>query len=410
MLLYAVKKDETLADVAAKFNTTIKRLVADNGLITSMPLVEGQILSIVAPTSVYTASAGESAKYISRALSVDWLELLQNNHDLLTRDSTYNGQELVLQKEKRGADRIRTISSISPNIRREELLRALPFLSYASMRSCALRSDGSALCINDKEKEMKALAREYSVMPILEIRGARVRGEDWYRAIADYDSISRTASNIKHAVLSGGYGGLHLNLGELDTDYGEGFVELVATLRALFSDWGAVIFVSLPKTTVMNIDVELLGENCDYMIVSPNGLLDVLEIDDLTSLLSEVVDAQKLSVTFPMSATDCAMDNKGQCIRKEHLSSAQAIRLSVEKNAKTVFDETDCLSKYSYVDMEMGNAVEHRVSYQSPMSAFKLLELSKKYQAKLLSVCHADSFFDSFWSMMTSCCSIEKLI
>ena len=410
MHLYTVRKDETFADVAAKFNTTIKRIVVDNGLITSMPFVEGQILSIVEPTSVYTASNGESVRDIARSLSVDIIELLQNNHDLSLRGTAYNGQELVAQKKKKNTDQTKIISSISPKINHEELVRVLPFLTYASIRSCILRSDGSVFCINDNEKEMKALAREYSVMPILEVRGVRSKGEDWNRTIAGYDSISRTANNIKQSVLSGGYGGLHLNLGELDAEYTDGFIELVATLKALLSDWGTAVFVSLPKTAVMNTDVELLGENCDRMILSPSGLLDVLEIEDLIHLLSEVIDSQKLSVTFPMSAIDCAMDNKGKCIRKESLSSAQALRLSVEKNAKTVYDETDYLAKYAYVDMEMGKAVEHRVSYQSPMSAFKLLELAKKYKTNFISVCHANSFFDSFWSMMTSYCGIEKLI
>ena len=216
MIIYKVKEGESVFEVAAKFNTSIKRIAADNDLLPTMPLTEGQDLIITSPVSTYVVSLGDTVEKIVSDFSIDRETLLQNNPELLSNAGLYTGQELVIDGESSKFGKIKVMSSLKPNIDKKTASKILPYLTCLSIRSCALRSDGSLFMQNDGE--MRAIARENRVAPIMEIQPASMFDKNWWGVLSSYDMISRVANNVKQAALSNGYSGINLNFGEIPED------------------------------------------------------------------------------------------------------------------------------------------------------------------------------------------------
>ena len=364
MFLYSVSKGEAINEIAKKFDTTASKIIKDNDIIPSMPLVKGQTLVI------------------------------------------------TKEHEDREFGCVKTMASVKYNIEREALLRFLPYLTYLSIRSCYLRSDGSIFAQNDCA--VRHLAKENHVVPILEVLSANSLEGDWSECLSSYEFVYRIVNNVKQLTLSNGYGAVNLNLGYVPDEYFNEYVELVATLKTMLSDWNIKIFSTLGKESIIKSDLELLGDSADMITLFPKGrqsdIMDVLEIEDLYKLICEIVPKEKISMSFPMSALDNSYNSRGNCFRIEKLSSAQASRLACEKNADIVYDETNYLANFSYVDIEMGKPIEHRVCFQNLQSAYEIACMGKELCGGGVNVFNADKFYAPFWTMLSALYQIQKEI
>ena len=411
MILYTVKSGEGIVDIASRFETSVRRISVDNDVFVQMPLVEGQVLVITEPKITYTVMHGDTVDGILSGLSLDREELLQNNRDIVGNNKLYPGQELIIDKGEKKFGKVRVISSVRPDTDIASLERILPYLTYLSLRSCTLRSDGSLYMTEDDKA--KAVSREHKVMPMLEVLPVSMFRQDWLQVLSGYEILTRVAGNIKQMVLSHGYGGVNLNFGNIPSEYFENYVELVATLKNMLSPWGMEVICTVPKECVLSCDPELLGDAADIISLFPKGrdcdIMDVLEIEDLTRITNDVVESKKIAVCVPMSACDQSLRSDGHVFRSERLSSAQATRLALEKQAVNVYDETNCLAEYRYVDIEMGKPTEHRVIFENPESMYEILCLANEVGSNTLNVFNPDKYFAPFWTMLSSLYNIEKI-
>ena len=411
MIIYRVKEGESVFDVAAKFNTSVKRLAADNELVRTMPLTEGQDLLIMSPISTYVVSVGDTVEKIISDFSIDKEELLQNNPELSSNWNLHIGQELVINGEKSKFGKMKVMSSLKPNVDRNIAAKIMPYLTFASIRSCALRSDGSVFMQNDNE--IRALAKEHGVAPIMEIQPASMFDKSWWSVLSSYDMISRVANNVKQMTLSSGYRGVNLNFGNVPEEIFDSYVELVSTVKDMLSPWGVNVISTVPESTIISMDMELLADAADTLTIFPKNiyddLMDVLEIEDLTRLLSEVAESSQISLCLPMTAVDVSLGRGGEILRKEKLSSSQALRVAIEKQTPIIYDDTSCLAEYDYLDMERGSLVRHKVTYECLESLHEIVCMGKELGVGMLSVFNADKYYAPFWTMLASLYDIEKI-
>lgn len=410
MIIYKVRSGEDLVDVASKFGTGLKRITADNGMLFTVSPTEGQNLIITKPISTYTASGGDTADTIASVFGIDREKLLQRNPELLSGVEIKNGDEIVIESGEAELGKIKVMASLKPSTDSSAARKIMPYLTYLSIRCCGLRSDGSLYMQSDRE--LFALAGEHRVVPVLEIQKIDPHSESWWEVIGSVEGICRCAQNIKQAALSNGYGGINFNLGEIPLEAFDGYVELVSTVKAMVSPWDMPVISTVPETTVISSDVELLGDSVDEIALfpkSPGGdIIDVLEIEDLARLLIEVSGPDKISLCVPMSATDVALDRNGKGVREEKFSTAQATRLAMERRAAITYDETRCLSEYEYLDMEFGSLVTHKVEFQDLEGLHEILCMAKELGIDSLNVFNADKYYAPFWTMLASLCDIEK--
>ena len=362
MIIYKVKGDECLADVAQKFNLSIDKIASDNGIVAPLSLTEGQCL-------------------------------------------------VITNEENEIKEKIKVMSSIRPTVKTNIASKIMPHLTYVSLRSGALRRDGSLYLENDCE--IKSLAKEYRVLPILEVCPSfsfNARRCDEFYCV---DMTSRIAHNIKQAVLSNGYRGVNMNVGRIYDGEFEIYVELLSTLKAMLEAWDVKVFATVSEKSILSDDMELLGDAVDSIAAFPKtegeDLMDVLEIEDILKLLCEVTEPSKIALCVPMSAKDCRMATGVLSEKCYKFSTAQAVRLSMERHSTIVYDESSCLSQFDYFDMEFGRLVRHSVIFESLESLSEIVLMGRDAGVGMLNVFNADKYYVPFWKMLTSLYDIEKI-
>ena len=366
MIIYTVKPGEALSDVAEKFNLSINTLAADNGLIAPLSLTEGQCLLITSP------------------------------HD----------------DDRSKRERIKVMSSLKPSVDRGVVQKIMPDLTYASIRSCTLRRDGSLYLESDGG--IKALAREHGVLPILEICPSfsiNFGDQDGFFSV---DTTLRIANNVKQAVLSNGYRGVNMNISRIYNGNFEIYVELLECIKSMLEPRDVKVIATIPEIIILSEDMELLSEAVDHIAMFPKSenddLMDVLEIEDVLRLLCEVAEPSEIALCVPMNARDLRISCEGERVKCVKYSTAQAVRLSMERQSPITYDESSCLSQFDYFDMELGRLVRHSVTFESLESLREILLMGEDAGVGMLNIFNADKYYPPFWKMLELLYDIEKLL
>ena len=96
MMIYTVKKGDTLSSIARRNMTTAARLASDNSLTSPDALAVGQTLVIQKPLMTYIVGRGDTLSSIAEKFKVSVNELKRNNPALEGKESIYPGQELIV--------------------------------------------------------------------------------------------------------------------------------------------------------------------------------------------------------------------------------------------------------------------------------------------------------------------------
>ena len=343
MIIYTVKRGETESDVAKRFNISMQTLMGDNGLVSRLSITEGQ--------------------------------------NLLIRES--NDQRV---------GKIKAMASVKPQIKADTANEIMPHLTYASVRACFLRSDGSIIMQNDSD--VRELLKKHRVAPVLEVQRAVSVNDPWWDVVADVSSILRAAQNVKQAVLSNGYTGVNFNLGRIPSEAFEGYFEFIATVKEMLSPWEKIVVSSASEDTIITEDVEVLSDCADLLAIFPKSpghdIVDVLEIEDLLRLALDVTNPDKISLCVPMTAVDRVYSPDGKLIREEGLSTSQATRLAMERKAVISYDETRCLSEYDYLDLERGSIVRHSVELEDLEGLYEILCMGRELGVTAINIFNSD--------------------
>ena len=365
MIIYTVKSGEDLKDVARRFNISINEIMSDNDIVSPLNVTEGQLIFIPTPCN-----------------------------------------ELLKEKEK-----IKTITSVKPNLDEKIALRLVRDLTYISIRSGFLRRDGS-LCLENDGK-LKALARSAKALPILEISPSFIPSKHASEDFFSPDMTLRIAHNIKNAILSNGYRGINLNLRGIYSGKFDIYTELVSALKSMLCTWNIDVFATVDEKNILLDDIELRCDAVDFISIFPKSdgeeLADVLRIEDLLRILCEVSDPNKISLCLPMSANDCSMPLGENSRRCDKFSTAQAMRLAMECKASIFYDNATCLSQFEYFDMELGKLVKHNVVFESLESLQEIVFIGVESGVGIFNVFNADKYYTPFWKMLSELYDVEKL-
>ena len=365
MIIYTVKPGEALIDVAEKYNSSVNKIAVDNGLTAPLSLTEGQCLLIT--------SSHEDNRTKRKKISV--------------------------------------MSSFKPLVNRDVLKKIMPQLTYASIRSGMLRQDGSLHL--ESVGGVKALAKEYGALPVLEIYPSFPFNGDDQNGFFSVDMTLRISDNVKRAVLSNGYCGVNMNVAQIYKNNFEVYVELLASLRTMLEPWDIKLIASIPEKIILSEDMELLGEAVDYIAMLPQNtevdLMDIYEIEDVLKLLCEVADPSVIALCVPMNAMDLKITGESEREQYVKYSTAQAVRLSMERQSPITYDESTCLSQFDYLDMERGRLVRHNVTFESLESLREIVLMGSDTGVGMLNVFNADKYYPPFWKMLEHFYDIEKL-
>ena len=166
MIIHTVRDGESLREVAAEYEVSPLKLGAING-ISGTRLIPGEELLVLIPTRTANVRRGESLSSLARRFGVKESSLIAINPELFGTGSVYDGQPITV---KYGSARYGLGIGNGYFYRgasREQLMRALPYLSYVTVCSAVARRGGVSNIFDDSEAV--ALARAAGKLPLMRL-------------------------------------------------------------------------------------------------------------------------------------------------------------------------------------------------------------------------------------------------
>lgn len=214
MIIHTVKLGDTLTSIANEYGTNVERIAIDNYINPSLPLIIGQSLVIMIPTSVYTVEEGDTLFSISEKSGIGIYKLLQNNPVLNGMTEIYPGQTIVLSYTTPEYGDI-SVGGFAYTYISDELLRkTLPYMTYLSVFSYGLNPDGT-LVVPEGEERLIYIAKEYGAVPLLVLTSLTSQGvfsSELINLILSNNLLTdKVIGSVKEAVLNKGYGGVDMD-------------------------------------------------------------------------------------------------------------------------------------------------------------------------------------------------------
>ena len=271
MIIYTVQENETLAEIAKKYEISEKILSELNGIDENTPLSTGQSLIISYPKIVHTVQPGESLWSIAANYSVTVMELWRNNPSLNGKSSIFTSQTLVVQYDESKIGDFNVTAYVYTFVNRDILRRTLPYLTFLAIFGYGIRPDGSLVTPENArfpgDMELVSLAREYGVRPMLVLTSLGDDGtfstETVSAVLSDEAAKSRLIANIIETMDEKGYDTLNVDFEYIAPSDRENYTNFTKMLADELHKYGYLLDVSLaPKNSATQTG--LLYEAIDY--------------------------------------------------------------------------------------------------------------------------------------------------
>ncbi|MDO4582458.1 MAG: glycosyl hydrolase family 18 protein [Bacillota bacterium] len=423
MLIYIVQAGDTLDTIAAAYQTTTARLIADNGLGDPAQLNVGQALLLLFPASTYTVQAGDSLRSIAAAYGSSVRQLLRNNPQLAGEADIVPGQELTLAYTQPRLGELLVNAYCYPNIDRALLRFVLPYLSSLSIFTAGFTSAAELLPLDDAG--LVAAARQYRVAPVMVLSpmdGADSFNNALISAVLPEAALRQLLiSNILRQLGERGYNGLDLDFEYVAVADREAYSAFAAELGERLRADGYTLNIDLaPKTydgqpglLYEGQDYAALGAAADTLLLMtyeygytygpPMAVAPLPEITRVLDYALTRIPAAKLLLGIPNYGYDWPLPYVQGRTRATSISNQRALELAWRYSQAIEFDGQAQAPHFDYTD-EQG--VVHSVWFEDARSIRAKLELAFDRGIRGVSYWTADRPFTQNWLLLNALAAI----
>ncbi len=432
MTIYTVKPGDSVYSIARDAGVPPSRIITDNLLTEPGELVVGEDLVITYPNQTYTVKGGDSLSTIADKYGVSLNELYRNNPVLDGSPAVFPGQTLNISYAAPPLGELSTNGYVYPYVDKTTLRRTLPYLTYLSIFTYGIRTDGTLVEPTGGDRELIAMAKEYEVTPVMMLSSLTSDGtfsnELSTRVISDPALRDKVAKETVQTASARGYGGIDLDFEYISGSLADEYADFVGRIKAYAGD-GVKIFVSLaPKYSAEQKgllyeghDYRSLGEAADFsnlmtyewgysycpaMAVSP--LPQVRRVIEYA--LTEI-PANKLQLGMPNYGYNWTLPYIRGESRAPSLSNTEAVALARRKNAAIQYDGASEAPFFTYYDRPAAepDAVMHEVWFENARSVDAMLRLIPEYGISGVNVWTVMKYFPALWTVLNSLFTIKKL-
>lgn len=431
MILYTVKRGDSLYSIARRYGTDVETLTRDNGLARPEALSVGEILVIPEPKSVYTVREGDTLYSVAQQFGVSVGELWRNNPFLGGGRTLPVGARLTVVGEEPLQDREISLNTyVYPSVDRVALRTILPYLTYLTVLGYGMEEDGT-LIEPQNDGEIVELAREYGVAPILQIAGVGSDGAFSGALAAHVLSNEQTASTllseIETLLSEKRYRGVEMDLEGLPAEYGEVYAAWIDALRTRLAPSGRTVFVSLaPRNTETDADwyggvqdVRRLGEVTDgatlsaygwgYALGDPMAVSPLPEVREAVSYVGERMPPAQVMLGLSQYGYHWTLPFIEGESRARPIDHAESMALAREKRAAITYDETARAPYIRWFEREGGRAREHMAWFENAQSLTDRLALVEEYGLGGVSVWNGMRYTPWLWQQLAHAYPIRKI-
>lgn len=419
MMIYTVKKGDTLSSIARRNMTTPMRLAADNSLTTPDTLAVGQTLVIQEPTMTYIVGRNDTLGDISERFGVSINELKRNNPMLMGRDTIYPGQEIIISLDTEKLGNITVNGYAYTNIDRDILMRALPYLTYLSVFNYGIADDGNIVIPNGDE-EIISIAKGQGVAPVLVLSTINERGvfdsDTAVRVLSDMDFQNIVINNLAETAADKGYYAIDIDFEYIPGEYAEEYANFIAAIREKVAPMGMKVFAALsPKVRAdqegllyEGHDYGLVGEAADSVLLmtyewgytyGPNMAVAPLnKVEEVVRYAVSEIPPDKLLMGIPNYGYDFKLPFVRGESQAQSIGNQAAVELAREKGADIQYDTVAQAPFFRYTE----DGVVHEVWFEDARSVNASLSLAQQFALTGVGYWNVMRYFAQNWAVLNS--------
>lgn len=425
MIIYTVKRGDTLYQIANRFGTTVDQLVYDNQIANPLRLVPGQALVIVSDNLSHRVVRGDSLYSIAQRYGTTVAALRGANPWIGSNNLIFPGQTILIpqsSRDLRGID----VNGFTISITNQTLNETLPSLSHISPFSYQVTAEGSLVPLNDTGTI--AAARAASVAPMMCITNTKVGGgfssDIAHAVLTNQAAQDAMIANIFRVLRDKNYYGLIIDFEYIFPFDRESYNQFLRRIAAELHAQGYILATALaPKISADQIgtlyeahDYPVHGEVADLVIIMTyewgylyGPAMAVSPIGPVRQVLDYAVSE------IPAGKIMMGMANYGydwtlpfvQGTPAKVLTNVGAVRLASQVGAEIRYDETQQSPFFNYYD---ANGRRHEVWFDDARSYQARLALVDEYRLAGISFWTIDNLFRQGLLVLQDMYRINKVI
>jgi len=277
MIIHVVQQGETIDSIAQMYGIDEDRLIKENGLADQNKLAVGQTILIVHAKQVHTVKEGDTLQSIADQYGITLIQLLRNNSYLLDREFIYPGEMIVIDFEDEKITKIATNGYVFPYVEPKILEKNLLYMTYLSIYSYTISSNGKLNDIDDAN--IISMAKSYGVAPIMvisNIKEADYEDKELAHNILNNQEIKNNLiENALSVLKKKGYYAVNVNIPYVQTADINLFIEFTLEFAERLHKEGFKAFITItPKTFELHpgkvheeVDYSRIGQNIDGLVL-----------------------------------------------------------------------------------------------------------------------------------------------
>ncbi len=388
MFFHFVKKGDSLYKLSKYYGVSIKQLVDDNDLSSPKDLAVGQCLIIRLKNHSYRPKRGETIQDIANKNFISINKLLNDNPSL-SNVKTFNGDEKVLiDYDLDEKFNLRVNGYCYTDIKEKPLTDALDSLTYLSIFSYRVNSDGSLNSITDEKLIDQAL--KYNVAPLMVITNTKANGgfdsDLVSKLLSSNDSQEKLLSSIEKTLKDKNYYGLNIDFEYVNPKDKDNFRIFVNRVKNRIKPNNYDLSIALApkiKSDQKGVlyeahDYEALGRLVDRVIIMTyewgytyGPAMAVAPLDKVRQVIEyakTVIESRKIYMGIPNYGYDFTLPYDKTKAAKS-IGNKEAVELAIKEGAEIKFDD---VSETPYFNYKKDN-VMHNVHFEDPCSLSRKL-------------------------------------
>ena len=423
MIIYTAVSGDTLYSIARRFGLTVGELERFNGFTNPDNLSIGQDVLIPVDESNHIVSRGESLYSIAIEYGTTVEEIIAVNPNLQPPYTIYPNMELLIPKSNAQKRTVEINGYAYPSINEQVLNSTLPFLSYLSIFSHSVNSDGTLNSLDDSR--LIEAAKRADVKPVMVItntvEGGGFRSEITNSVLNSNDIRQTLINNIVSTARSKGYGGVDVDFEYIYPDDREKYNEFLELLGTALDRYNLTLSTAVaPKikadqqgTLYEAHDYSFHGKTVDRVIIMtyewgylygpPMAVAPINEVRKVLSYAVTEIPPQKILMGVPNYGYDWTLPfEQGRPARI--LSINNALNLAAEVGAEIQFNNTSKAPFFEYTR----DGIRHIVWFENPRSLKAKAELITNFNLKGLSIWTVNQFYLQMWRVFDDMFNIRK--
>jgi spore germination protein len=373
---------------------------------------------------IHVVNEGDSLYKIGELYHVNYKKIANDNKIPLDKDLIVGQTIVVLTSEIEKLRQIEVNGYAYPNIKIDILAESLSYLTYLSIFSYQIKSDGSLNIINDEK--LINLSNVYDVEPVMSITniGSQSRFDsNLASTILNNDNIqNKLIFNTLNIMLRKGYRGLNIDFEYIYPTDKEAYIKFLTRIKTVIKRYNYFLTVSVaPKTSDEQKgllyeahDYKRIGIIADKIIIMTYewgfsggpamAVAPITKVEDVLIYAVSRIPSYKILMGIPNYGYDWTLPYK-EGDKAESISNLEAVEMAGKSNQSISYSNEDQAPFFNYFD---SSKKKHEVWFEDARSIQAKLGLVIKYNLNGVSYWTLNNSFPQNFLVLNSLFEIRK--